>query len=114
MHFETVKFQCYYCREFLTDLNRTKDHVIPKSKGGKLSKDNKVFACRKCNRNKGDLTIKEWIEKLKALKCTPKTKKMFSKKFIILPVLYGIVQTLINEKKYKLWQKEQQQQPKNS
>jgi 5-methylcytosine-specific restriction endonuclease McrA len=113
MHFETVKFQCYYCREFLTDLNRTKDHVIPKSKGGKLSKDNKVFACRKCNRNKGDLTIEEWIEKLKALgpNCAPKSKKMYSKKLIILPVLYGIIQTLNNEKK---WQKEQQQQQKNS
>lgn len=111
MHFETVKFQCYYCREYLTDLNRTKDHVIPKSKGGKLTKDNKVYACRKCNRNKGDLTIEEWIEKLKALKCTPKTKKMFNKKFLILPILYGIVQTLINQER---WQKEQSQQQKNS
>ena len=97
MHFETVKFQCYYCKEYLTDLNRTKDHVIPKSKGGKLSKDNKVFACRKCNRNKGDLSIEEWIEKLKALKCTPKTKKMCHKKEFILPTLYGIIQTLINK-----------------
>jgi CRISPR/Cas system Type II protein with McrA/HNH and RuvC-like nuclease domain len=110
MHFETVKFQCYYCREYLTDLNRTKDHVIPKSKGGKLSKDNKVFACRKCNRNKGDLTIEEWIEKLKVLKCTPKTKKMFGKKLIILPTLYGIIETLINQER---WQKEQSQQQKN-
>jgi len=111
MQFETVKFQCYYCREYLTDLNRTRDHVIPKSKGGKLSKDNKVYACKKCNRNKGDLSIEEWIERLKVLKCTPKTKKMFNKKFLILPILYGIVQTLINEEK---WQKEQQQQQKNS
>jgi 5-methylcytosine-specific restriction endonuclease McrA len=111
MHFETVKFQCYYCKEYLTDLNRTKDHVIPKSKGGKLTKDNKVYACRKCNRNKGDLTIEEWMEKLKTLKLVPKTKKMFHKKEFILPTLYGIVQTLINQER---WQKEQSQQQKNS
>ena len=111
MNFHTLKFQCYYCREYLNDLNRTKDHVIPKSKGGKLSKDNKVFACKKCNRSKADLSIEEWIEKLKALPNIPKTKKMFNKKEIILPTLYGIIQTLINEEK---WQKEQSQQQKNS
>ena len=111
MEFHTLKFQCYYCNEYLNDLNRTKDHVIPKSKGGKLTKDNKVYACRRCNRSKGDLTIEEWIEKLKNLPCIPKTKKMFAKKFLILPVLYGIIQTLINEEK---WQKEQSQQQKNS
>jgi hypothetical protein len=111
MIFDTLKFQCYYCIEYLTDFNRTRDHVIPKCKGGKLSPDNKVYACKKCNRNKGDLTIEEWIEKLKALKLTPKTKRMFYKREIILPVLYSIVQTLINEEK---WQKEQSQQQKNS
>ncbi len=30
------------------------DHVVPVSKGGKMSSDNLVLACRYCNRSKGD------------------------------------------------------------
>ena len=95
--FDTIKYQCFYCRELLTDLNRTKDHVWPKSKGGILSKKNKIFACRRCNRSKGNLTLQEWLEKLTSLKRTKKSEKMWIKIELIKPILISLIEQL----KYK-------------
>jgi len=52
-------YECVYCG----DNNRkylTLDHVIPQSKGGSNSWDNLVTACKKCNHEKADLTLKEY------------------------------------------------------
>lgn len=51
---ESNKYECFYCGERLNDWNRTTDHIVPKSKGGILSNDNKVYSCRRCNQLKGD------------------------------------------------------------
>lgn len=51
---ETNKHQCFYCGERISDHSRTTDHIIPKSQGGILSNDNKVYACRRCNQFKAD------------------------------------------------------------
>lgn len=58
--FETSFHKCYYCKKELTDDNRTKDHIKPFSKGGKLNSNNKVYACRECNQLKGPLTLIEF------------------------------------------------------
>jgi hypothetical protein len=60
---------CYYCgiktipapRPGITHPpnTRTKDHIYPRCKGGKLSNNN-VIACRKCNEDKDKLTIDEY------------------------------------------------------
>lgn len=65
--FATNKGECFYCGEELFDSNRTKDHVIPKSKNGILSNDNKVWCCIKCNKLKADLTPEEFHEVLSFL-----------------------------------------------
>jgi hypothetical protein len=44
---------CYICDSEITLKNRTADHVIPLSKGGKHSASNLKMACRKCNSSKG-------------------------------------------------------------
>ena len=95
--FDTIKFQCYYCRESLNNTTTTKDHIYPKSKGGILSKKNKLFACKKCNRSKGDLTLEEWLEKLTNLKRSPKTEKMWIKKDRIIPILHLLIEQLKNK-----------------
>ena len=51
---------CYYCGRKLTRQKATKDHMIPQSKGGSDSQKNIVDACRKCNGDKGCLTVEEF------------------------------------------------------
>ena len=43
---------CAYCKCRLDDYSRTVDHLIPKSRGGKLSNANKVPSCGDCNKMK--------------------------------------------------------------
>ena len=45
---------CQYCAAQLTHKQATVDHVVPASKGGKLTWENAVTACRDCNNKKGD------------------------------------------------------------
>ena len=49
--------ECFYCTTKLWEGNRTTDHILPKSKGGILSNDNKVYCCKKCNQLKQDHSI---------------------------------------------------------
>lgn len=57
--------RCYYCKmPFNTDdpsssYYWTVDHKIPRSRGGKGGR-NKVYACRRCNEEKGARTPAEY------------------------------------------------------
>jgi len=42
------------------DNARTKEHIVPKSKGGIREPDNLVWSCRRCNNEKGSLSIGEY------------------------------------------------------
>jgi 5-methylcytosine-specific restriction endonuclease McrA len=56
-----VRFRhCFYCDKRLSRRTATTDHVIPRSKGGSDSPKNIVDACRKCNCDKGCLTLHEF------------------------------------------------------
>ncbi|MCD6548894.1 MAG: HNH endonuclease [Thermodesulfobacterium sp.] len=67
------KYRCQYCGKHLKNpKDRTIDHVIPKSRGGKTVWTNVVLCCKKCNLKKGDRTPEE--AGLKLLK-TPKAPK---------------------------------------
>jgi len=54
--FERDRNICAYCAQIYTRNKLTRDHVIPKSKGGKDIWDNTVTACRSCNQIKDDRT----------------------------------------------------------
>lgn len=49
---------CMYCWEPMD--GATWDHVIPISKGGPNTRENLVVVCRRCNHDKGDLSLPEY------------------------------------------------------
>lgn len=55
-------FQCPYCLKEFSVLDATKDHLIPRSRGGKAEPENIVLCCGRCNSEKGALTDKEYAE----------------------------------------------------
>lgn len=57
MVLERDEYICNYCKGF----GNTIDHLIPKSKGGKTTFSNCVCACEKCNKEKGNLSIDEFL-----------------------------------------------------
>ncbi|QEY22434.1 HNH endonuclease [Psychrobacillus sp. AK 1817] len=57
MILERDGFLCRYCNA----LGNTLDHVIPKSKGGISTFSNCVCCCDKCNNEKGDLLLEEFL-----------------------------------------------------
>ena len=63
------KWSCAYClTDFSTDHCKLEiEHIIPISRGGKHEINNLVPSCKKCNRQKGELTIEEWMSKITAV-----------------------------------------------
>lgn len=45
---------CHYCQRLLRPNEVTKDHVVPKARGGLDIRWNIVPSCEVCNRRKGD------------------------------------------------------------
>jgi 5-methylcytosine-specific restriction endonuclease McrA len=55
---------CYYCQTFpIPPADKTMDHVIPLSKGGKSHRGNTVLACKTCNHQKKHMTGVDWVLK---------------------------------------------------
>jgi 5-methylcytosine-specific restriction endonuclease McrA len=52
-------FRCQYCGVKISLTNGTRDHVIPRSRGGPDTLANVVTACRPCNTRKDDRTPEE-------------------------------------------------------
>lgn len=50
---------CLYCGEQHDFEKLTRDHIVPRSRGGKESWTNLVAACRRCNQRKGSRTPEE-------------------------------------------------------
>lgn len=57
--FKRDGFECVYCGND-NKKTLTLDHVVPQSKGGPNTWDNLVTACKRCNNEKADLTLKEY------------------------------------------------------
>lgn len=46
---------CQYCGTPVSDAEKTMEHYIPESRGGKFTWENILLACKPCNSGKGDL-----------------------------------------------------------
>jgi hypothetical protein len=50
---------CAYCGNHFTSSHLSRDHIIPMSRGGENKWMNVVTACKKCNSQKSDKSLKE-------------------------------------------------------
>lgn len=76
------QFTCQYCGKLLKNTKeRTIDHVIPKSRGGKTVWTNVVLCCKKCNLKKGNRTPEEAGLKLLKLPRTPRWQALILEEF---------------------------------
>lgn len=51
---------CFYCKRRLNRFTRTIDHLVPLARGGLNRIYNRVYCCKECNNDKGDMTLKEY------------------------------------------------------
>lgn len=62
--------RCYYCSALFGRRNtataRTIDHKTPQCRGGTDDLENLVYACRKCNNEKGNMTLSEYLSYIAA------------------------------------------------
>lgn len=79
--------KCFYCGRTLNDRNRTLDHMYPRHWGGITIPENLCPCCKKCNNEKGDMTLiqyKKWKtlpigERLEFYsKCTSDNERVFN------------------------------------
>ena len=66
-------FLCLYCGRVFQPGALTRDHVVPKSRGGKDEWENVVAACKRCNHHKGNRLPHECSMELLALPYVPNT-----------------------------------------
>jgi len=73
-------YKCQYCGHKLTKETFTKDHVLPRSKGGLTTSGNLVCSCYDCNQTKGDRTPEEagmlLLKPVKSVNMFDPTRKM--------------------------------------
>lgn len=58
--FRRDEYTCRYCGK--NDVPLTVDHVILWEDGGPSIKENLVTSCKKCNRTRGNMKYREWLE----------------------------------------------------
>lgn len=57
---------CVWCsRPFDRLVSPTREHVIPRVKGGPSWLENEVAACRRCNRERGHATPVQWLDEVR-------------------------------------------------
>ena len=75
--FKRDSYTCQYCgrhrSELKYDERLTRDHIIPRSRGGKDDWENVVTACSTCNQKKDDRTPKEAGLRLRTIPKVPVT-----------------------------------------
>ncbi|SFV63063.1 HNH endonuclease [hydrothermal vent metagenome] len=59
--FKKYNYKCVYCGGVGEEI----EHIIPRSKGGTNSIQNLTLSCRKCNIEKGNLSLKDFGKKVK-------------------------------------------------
>lgn len=69
--FERDRHFCLYCGDKFADRDLTRDHLVPRSRGGRDTWMNLVTACKRCNHRKGNRLLDESELKLLATPYVP-------------------------------------------
>ncbi len=69
-HFHAQRGLCLYCGCEMEvgggSLERaTLDHIVARARGGPDTRENTCAACSRCNTEKGDMPVEDWIAELK-------------------------------------------------
>lgn len=74
--------RCCYCeRRFDDKLIKTKEHIVPKSKGGKNNLYNLIYACYECNNLRSNMDFIEFKNYVKSILENNKSIKLKSYSF---------------------------------
>lgn len=57
-------YRCHYCRAPFPYRDLTIDHKVPLYHGGPDTDDNKLTACRPCNRRKGTMSYERYMAEI--------------------------------------------------
>lgn len=52
--------RCGYCGGKTKRERRTRDHIVPRMKGGRTVDDNLLACCQQCNQNKADFDLEDF------------------------------------------------------
>ena len=64
---------CVWCsREFSDQVRPTREHVVPRAKGGPSIPENEVAACARCNRERGCASPVQWLDEVTGRGRTPR------------------------------------------
>jgi len=55
---------CVWCRRRLWRRDLTLEHVVPRSRGGHMTPENALVACRACNRRRGSKPVDAYVREL--------------------------------------------------
>jgi hypothetical protein len=55
---------CVWCGRELWLRDLTREHVVPRSRGGHMTPENAVVACRACNRRRGSKPVDAYVREL--------------------------------------------------
>jgi 5-methylcytosine-specific restriction endonuclease McrA len=55
---------CIWCGRELWRRDLTREHVVPRSRGGHMTAENAVVACRSCNKRRGSRPVDAYVRDL--------------------------------------------------
>lgn len=77
-HQDAEKIFCCYCGKWIAyPLVLTSEHLVPKSKGGNGTKENRRPCCSKCNNWRGSKSLEHWRIKLESVLAERKGNSYF-------------------------------------
>jgi 5-methylcytosine-specific restriction endonuclease McrA len=98
-HSLSLKLLCVYCKRAFNEnyVDKTKDHVIPLSKGGLDRKENRRTCCYECNQWKGDKMPNNWLKEISAILKHGKNSKKSGYPKELLMIMANSIKKVISE-----------------